>query len=116
MQTIKENPLAAFLVFGSFALLGCAPFVGALILWHASPHEPLVGYYLVLAAPLGMLGWAVIRKNAWDHCESKLLSGWSRLNTVLLFVDLCALFGVFLYSCALGLTHMFPAAYDRLQM
>ena len=111
---MKQNHLAALLIFGSFALIACVPATGILILSLARPpSDPLVAYYLLFATPLGMLGWAIIRKNQWDQSESKALQVCSRVNTVVLYLDIIALCGFVIYGCFFADINPFAPAYSR---
>ncbi len=111
---MKPHALASLCVLGSFALLGSAPAFGALILWTAPPRsEPLIGYYLIFTAPLGMLGWAIITINGLHRSESRLLAALSVINTVLLYADLVGCFGLVGFSCISGLKNVFPPAYSH---
>ena len=97
---MKQNLLAASLIFICFAYLSAVPAIACLINLTSPPSSTsLVGPFLLLSSPLGMLAWAVIKKNEWNQSDSKLLQTWSVMNTVLLYVDLVALLGTFLYSC-----------------
>jgi hypothetical protein len=97
---MKQNLLAASLIFVCFTYLSSVPAIGCLIvLTTPRSSTSLVGPFLLLSSPLGMLAWAVIKKNEWNQSDSKLLQSWSVMNTVLLYVDLVALLATFFYSC-----------------
>ena len=110
---MKKGSVAALFVYSSLALLGCAPALGVLILWRAAPRsEPLVADYLLLATPLGMLLWAVVKSAGWHESQTRSLKFWSGVNTVLLYLDLVGIVGAVIYGCFFSGINPFPPAYS----
>ncbi len=106
---MKPNHLAALVVFGSFVLLACTPVVGMVVLWTASRNsDSLLANYLMLSAPVGLLAWVMIVNKQWNQSESRLLRGWSVINTVVLTLDVLACFITILHGCISGLHEMRP--------